>query len=100
MEGADPFQFVCDQLGGQVKLDRLALRGAVRLALRAAGFEARRIAPREMAVVVSKLLPQELAACGVPEPVLLCERLAAQVSSLSARAGADTPDAVFRRLGG
>jgi len=100
MEAADPFQFVCDQLGEHVKLDRLALRGAVRLALKTAGFDPRGVRPSEMAVVVSRMLPKELASCGVVDPEQICTRLAAAVSGLSAGAGADSPDAVFRRLGG
>jgi len=100
MEAADPFQYVCDRLGEQVQLDRLALRGAVRLALKAAGFEPRGVRPSDMAVVVTRLLPKELTACGVADPVPLCNRLAAAVSGLAAGAGPEAPDAVFRRLGG
>lgn len=100
MEAADPFQFVCDRLGERVQLDRLALRGAVRLALKAAGFEPRGVQPSQMAVVVTRMLPKELTACGVSDPEPLCARLAADVSGLSAGAGVESPDAVFRRLGG
>lgn len=100
MTAADPFQFVCDRLGERVQLDRLALRGAVRLALKAAGFEPRGVAPSEMAVVVSRMLPKELASCGVSDPESLCAKLAADVSGLSPSAPVDSPDAVFRRLGG
>jgi len=100
MEAADPFQFVCDRLGERVQLDRLALRGAVRLALKAAGFEPRAVRPTEMAVVVSRMLPKELTACGVTDPETLCAKLAADVSGLGARASVESPDAVFRRLGG
>jgi hypothetical protein len=100
MQAADPFQFVCDRLGERVQLDRLALRGAVRLALKAAGFEPRGVRPTEMAVVVSRMLPKELASCGVSDSESLCAKLAADVSGLSASATADSPDAVFRRLGG
>lgn len=98
--GADPFQFVCDRLGQHVQLERLALRGAVRLALKAAGFEASAVRPNEMAVVVSRMLPKELASCGVSDAGPLCARLAADVSVLSPRVGADSPESVFRRLGG
>jgi hypothetical protein len=100
MAAQDPFQFVCDQLGERVQLDRLALRGAVRLALKAAGFEPRGVQPIEMAVVVSRMLPKELASCGVSDPGPLCEKLASAVSSLGASAATDSPEAVFRRLGG
>jgi hypothetical protein len=100
MQAADPFQFVCDRLGERVQLDRLALRGAVRLALEAAGFEPRGVQPSQMAVVVTRMLPKELTACGVPDPEPLCASLAADVSGLAATAAAESPDAVFRRLGG
>jgi hypothetical protein len=100
METADPFQYVCDQLGEQVKLDRLALRGAVRLALKAAGFEPRGVRPSEMAVVVTRMLPKELASCGVVDPDAVCMRLAAAVTALGVGASGESPEAVFRRLGG
>ena len=96
----DPFQFVCEELAARVALDRLALRGAVRLALKAAGFEPRGVRPSEMAVVVSRMLPRELASCGVSDPGPLCERLASAVSGLRTAAPTDSPEAVFRRLGG
>jgi hypothetical protein len=72
----------------------------VRLALKAAGFEARGVQPSEMAVVVTRMLPKELASCGVSDPEAHCARLAAEVSGLGARSRAESPDAVFRRLGG
>jgi hypothetical protein len=100
MQAADPFQFVCDRLGERVQLDRLALRGAVRLALKAAGFEPRGVQPSQMAVVVTRMLPKELTACGVSDPEPLCAKLAADVSGLTGAAAAESPDAVFRRLGG
>jgi hypothetical protein len=100
METTDPFTFVCDRLGERVTLDRLALRGAVRLALKAAGFDARVVQPNEMAVVVSRMLPRELASCGVPDPEGVCAALATAVSGLAVRAGVDSPESVFRRLGG
>jgi hypothetical protein len=100
MQAADPFQFVCDRLGERVQLDRLALRGAVRLALKAAGFEPRGVQPSQMAVVVTRMLPKELTACGVSDPEPLCAKLAAEVSGLTGSATAESPDAVFRRLGG
>jgi hypothetical protein len=53
-----------------------------------------------MAVVVSRMLPKELASCGVSDPGPLCERLASAVSSLDASSATDSPEAVFRRLGG
>ena len=97
---ADPFQFVCDRLGECVTLDRLALRGAVRLALKAAGFEPRGVRPSEMAVVVSRMLPKELASCGIADPEAMCAKLAADVSGLTTRSGPEAADAIFRRLGG
>jgi hypothetical protein len=53
-----------------------------------------------MAVVVTRMLPKELTACGVSDPEAVCARLAADVSALNAGAVSESPDAVFRRLGG
>jgi hypothetical protein len=54
-------------------------------------------------VVVQKILPRELRQRGVSDESTLCERFVAGLRNLDtsgARPSADTPDAIFRRLGG
>jgi hypothetical protein len=94
------FDLVCDQLEAGTSLDRLEARGTVRLALKQAGLEARSITPEQMAVVVSRILPEELASRGVESASNLCASISADLQSIEAGEVRETPDAVFRRLGG
>ncbi len=101
MSDAAAFDFVCSELEASTSLDRLATRGTVRIALKQAGLDSRTVTPEQMSVVVEKLLPAELASRSIVSAPALCSQLAGKVRRLSAGgAGADTPDAVFRRLGG
>jgi hypothetical protein len=54
-------------------------------------------------VVVQKILPRELRNRGVQNEAALCDRLVSGLQVLERQPGApsaDTPDAIFRRLGG
>jgi hypothetical protein len=100
MADAEAFDFVCSQLETRTSLDRLAARGTVRIALKQAGFDARSVAPEQMAVVVEKVLPAELSARSVADAGPICAGIASKARRLASSAGAETPDSVFRRLGG
>lgn len=100
MADSEAFDFVCDQLEQGSSLDRLAARGTVRLALKQAGLEARSVSPGEMGVVVEKLLPKELATRGIEGGEALCARLKQGLGGLTPGRATESPDAVFRRLGG
>jgi hypothetical protein len=80
------FEAACTCLEQGGALDRLAARGTIRIALKQAGLEPKAVTARQLAVVLEKLLPAELASRGVASPDELCAR-------------ADTPEAVFARLG-
>lgn len=100
MADSQAFDFVCDQLEQATSLDRLAARGTVRIALKQAGLEARSVSPEEMRVVVEKLLPKELATRGIEGGEAVCTRIQQGLSGLTPGKQVETPDAVFRRLGG
>ena len=88
MAGSQAFEWLCEALTESSSLERL---------------EARSVSPSELAVVVQRILPRELRQRGVSDEAGLCERLVAGLRTLDsqgARGGADTPDAIFRRLGG
>ena len=80
--------------------DRLEARGTVRIALKASGLEARGVTPDQMRVVVDKLLPVELGARGIENSDSICTRLATGLGALEAEPIADSPDEIFKRLGG
>jgi len=56
----------------------------------------------QMAVVLDKVLPGELAIRGVSEPALVCAELGAGLAKLAPAQTdqANSPEAVFTRLGG
>ena len=94
------FSFVCEQLETGSSLDRLEARGTVRLALKQAGLEARSVTPDQMAVVVARILPDELSSRGIENGAGLCASIGADLQHLEAGEVGETPDAVFQRLGG
>jgi len=100
MADSAAFEFACDELERRTPLDRLASRGTVRIALKQAGLEARSVTPEQLAVVVQKILPQELQSRGVDAVEEVCQRILGGLREVAAGPISDTPDAVFKRLGG
>jgi len=98
MADSEAFDYVCDQLEQNSSLDRLAARGTVRIALKQAGLEARSVSPDQMAVVVEKLLPEELSTRGVDASI--CPTILVALKGMAPGETEETPDAVFKRLGG
>jgi hypothetical protein len=98
MAVSEAFDFVCAQLEEHTSLDRLAARGTVRLALKNAGLEPNTVSADQMAVVVEKVLPEELSARGVDGDI--CSTMLQGLKRLAPGAAPETPDAVFKRLGG
>ena len=100
MADSTSFEFACAELERTTSLDRLEARGTVRLALKETGLEAHSVTPGQMATVMTKVLPTELATRGVEEGESICAAIAAGLSDLPDGDAADTPEAVFQRLGG
>jgi len=103
MAGSTAFEWLCTALEESTTLERLEARGTVRIALKEAGLEPGSATPRELRVVAEKVLPRELRQRGVANEAEVCRRLAAGLQVLEGESrgpAADTPDAIFRRLGG
>ena len=100
MADTTAFDFVCGRLEEASQLGRLEVRGTVRIALKQAGLDARSATPEQLAVVVAKILPAELVARGVEGHEAICSAIRTGLASLAPTSQADTPDAVFERLGG
>lgn len=102
---ADPtvFDFTAERLEESTSLDKLAARGTVRLALKAAGLDPGAVGSRQMLVVLKSVMPDELQRRGVDDAVAVCQRIgeALAKAGLSADAGdgADRAAAIFARLG-
>ena len=94
------FDWTCEELERATDLDRLEARGTVRIALKSSGLEAGSVQPDQMRVVIEKVLPAELTARGVQDAEAICGRLAAGVARVSGGDDAESPDEVFKRLGG
>lgn len=99
MADSPAFAWTCRALEAATDLDRLESRGTVRLSLKSAGLEAATVTPRQMQVVIERVLPGELEARGVVEAVALCARFAQRVLRVDAGEVVESPDEVFRRLG-
>ncbi len=98
MADSTAFTALCEALENETTLARLEARGTIRLALRQAGLDAGSVTAAQLAVVVEKILPDELAARGVEAEV--CPRLASALANLTETADPnDSPEAVFSRLG-
>lgn len=97
------FEFTTDQLQGATTLDRLAVRGTVRLALKAAGLDPGTVTTRQMLVVLKSVLPGELRKRGVDDPEGVCQRASEALANAGlasdAADGADRAASVFARLG-
>lgn len=103
MAGSPAFESACEELERATSLGRLEARGAMRLVLKQAGLEARSVSAREIAVAIEKLLPGELGALGIDDRDAVCRATASRLRELQrteARASAEAPEEVFRRLGG
>jgi len=93
------FEAACSSLEQSGALDRLAARGTIRIALKQAGLEPKAVTTSQLRVVLEKLLPGELASRGVTSPAALCARIAAALEGVDPGGRADSPEAVFARLG-
>jgi len=100
MADSAAFELACQELESNTSLDRLEARGTVRLSIKAAGLDSRSVTPDQMTVVVANLLSGELASRGVADGDRVCAALAEKLGRLETSDLADTPEAVFARLGG
>lgn len=100
MPDSTAFEYACTELEARTALDRLASRGTIRIALKQAGLEARSVTPEQLAVVIQKILPAELSSRGVDTVEEVCQRILSGLREVAAGPVSETPDAVFKRLGG
>ena len=100
MAESEVFDVVCKAIETGTNLDRLEARGTVRISLKRAGLDANTVDSAQMAVVLDRVMPMELNSRSVENAEALCSELRKKVQSLDVHASAETPDAVFARLGG
>jgi hypothetical protein len=98
----DLFSFVADHLELRTPLDRLESRGTLRLVLKQAGLEAKRVSREQFCVILESLVPRELEIRGVTEAQAVCAALTEKIQAEPAdrwEAARDV-DGIFERLAG
>lgn len=100
MADSPAFDWTCSELERKTDLDRLEARGTVRIALGISGLAAATVRPAEMRVVIERVLPEELERRGIEDAEAICAQLATRVELVEMGPVRDSPDEVFRRLGG
>lgn len=95
------FEFVAEQLQVSTDLEKLEARGTVRIALKAAGLDARSVTKEQMAVMLQRAMPSELASRGVDDAERICQGLVSRLKdfAVAAPSTGESPEDVFRRLG-
>jgi hypothetical protein len=97
------FDFAAGRLEETTALDKLAARGTLRLALKAAGLDPASVGTRQMLVVLKSVMPAELKKRGVEDPEVVCQRIGEALANAGlsgdAADGADRAAAIFARLG-
>jgi hypothetical protein len=97
------FDPAAEQLEHHTGLDRLEARGTLRLAIKQAGLDARRLTLRELDAIFEKVMPEQLATRGIDQPSSVCKAIMAEITrSANGATTADVAnsDEVLGRLGG
>jgi hypothetical protein len=95
------FDALSEALEEKTSLFRIEARDRLRLALKEAGVEPARPTVRQLEAVLRKNLPHELLVRGIDDSLVVCDALVDRASGLVGETGSsDTPEDVFRRLGG
>ena len=98
---ASIFDFVSDELERLTRLEKLEARGTVRLALKAAGLDARTVTTKQMVATLQKVMPNEMRSRGVDDPEQVCRTIVTALEAAhpdSAATNPESPEAIFRRL--
>ncbi len=97
------FDIAAERLGESSEMDRLAARGTLRLALKAAGLDANRLTVPQLQTVFEKIMPKELEARGVADATASCKTAMDAIERAASEtelAASNSPDEIFKRLGG
>jgi hypothetical protein len=99
----DLFDIAAEKLEGSTDMDRLAARGTLRIALKEAGLDAHQVTIPQLRAVFEKLMPKELDARGVVDAAAICKTAVDAIERVASEAGlaaSNSPDEIFKRLGG
>ena len=99
MADSAAFDLVAAEIERGTTLSRQQARGALRMVLKHARFDAHAVNAGQMALVVERLLPEHLRCYGVADADAVCRAIAAALAG--ERFGSrspESPDEVFDRL--
>ncbi|MCC6667241.1 MAG: hypothetical protein IT375_26075 [Polyangiaceae bacterium] len=101
MTGSSTFEWVCAELEARTSMSKLEARGTVRLVLRDVGLDPSSVTPRQMAVVIERLLGAALSKRKVESAAELCQALMRELEQIGANRvehHEDTAYDLFERL--
>jgi hypothetical protein len=95
------FDSVCNELQRTTGLERLVMRGTVRLALRSVGLDPATLTKEQFELVARQVLPEELTKRGIANGASVCAGVLGRIAGAHAATaeGPESPDDIFRRLG-
>jgi hypothetical protein len=93
------FEKTCAELEERTSLDRLAVRGTVRIALKDAGLDAQSVDPTQMRIVLGRVLPGELERRGIDDAAAVCEAIVKALAGLTFEVGEDRAGAAADAIG-
>ena len=82
MAASEVFDWVADELVARTALTRLEARGTVRLVVRDAGLNPETVAPFQMRIVLTRLMPAALERRRITDAKALCEAIAIALDQL------------------
>ena len=97
------FDIAAERLERCTALDRLEVRGTLRIALKRAGLDPNNLTVEQLRAVFEQLMPVELENRGVVDAVEACGTAMDEIACVVRESGstsAPTPDDIFKRLGG
>jgi hypothetical protein len=97
------FERTCQELEQRTNLDRLEVRGTVRIGLKAAGLDGYSVDAAQMVVILRKVLPTELEIRGIGDTAAVCEEVVTAIEGIAFEAPADRAGAAaatMSRFGG
>lgn len=98
---APAFDALSEALEEKTSLFRIEARDRLRLALKEAGVEPACPTVQQLEAALRKIHPRELLVRGFDDSLVVCDALADRASGFVGETGSsDTPEDVFRRLGG
>jgi hypothetical protein len=99
----DLFDVAAESLEEATNMNRLAVRGTLRIAVKEAGLDPHKLTITHLRAVFEKLMPKELEARGISDPAATCHAVMDAIARSAEAIGVESstsPDDVFKRLGG